>query len=263
MTIAQPTETLPPVLKWAGGKRWLVPRLLELYDRDRRLVDLFAGGLSVTLGLNPERAIVNDINEHVINLYSQIYDGLVVEGELLNDEDFYYAAREEFNQLTIAGRQWTPRAAVLFYYLNRTGYNGLCRFNQKGGFNVPFGTYKTINYRADFLDYQEVVSGWCFMNGDFEDVFIDEGDFLYSDSPYDTEFKSYSKEGFDWDDQLRLANWLAKKKCPVVASNQATPRILELYSALGFDIEVIDAPRRISCKGDRAPAREILATRNL
>ena len=255
-------ETLPPILKWAGGKRWLIPRLQKLYDRDRRLLDLFAGGLSVTLGLNPERAIVNDINEHVINLYWQIRNGLTVDCELLNDRDFYYAAREEFNQRTIADRQWSKRSAILFYYLNRTGFNGLCRFNLKGGYNVPFGKYKTINYQQDFLRYREVMSRWRFINGDFEDVVVWPDYFIYADPPYDTEFTAYSHGGFTWDDQERLAHWLAKQDCPVVASNQATPRILELYSDLGFAIEVIDAPRSISCKGDRAPAQEMLATRN-
>ena len=86
-------------------------------------------------------------------------------------------------------------------------------------------------------------------------------DFVYADPPYDVEFTSYAKEGFTWDDQVRLAEWLAKHPGPVVLSNQATERVVRLYTELGFTLRFLDAPRRISCNGDRAPAREVLATR--
>ena len=77
------------------------------------------------------------------------------------------------------------------------------------------------------------------------------------------EFTEYSQGGFTWDDQVRLAQWLAKHPGPVVASNQATKRIVELYRGLGFQLTLLDGPRRISCTGDRTPAKEILAVRNI
>ena len=86
---------------------------------------------------------------------------------------------------------------------------------------------------------------------------------MYADPPYDVEFTTYSKGGFPWDDQVRTAEWLARHKGPVILVNQATPRIRELYGKLGYDLRFLDAPRRISCDGDRTPAQEILATRNL
>ena len=88
-------------------------------------------------------------------------------------------------------------------------------------------------------------------------------DFIYADPPYDVKFTKYSKEDFTWDDQVRLAEWLAKHPGPVVLSNQATPRITKLYKSIGFRLNYLQAPRMISCNGDRTPATEILATKNL
>lgn len=254
---------LTPPLKWAGGKRWLTATLQKLYRPELILNDLFAGGLSVSLGLDPKEAVVNDINPHLINFYRHIQNGLVIDIELLNDRDFYINARGEFNNLIATGQQDSKLAAILFYYLNRNGFNGLCRFNKKGFFNVPFGAYKTVNFQKDFLNYQKTLSKWTFSSKDFEEVPIKPNHFVYFDPPYDVEFTSYSSGGFNWDDQVRLANYLASYNVPMVGSNQATPRILKLYSDLGFTVETVLAPRRVNCTGDRTPAKEMLATRNL
>jgi len=255
------TERLIPPLKWAGGKRWLVQHLQHTWQKhsDRRLVEPFCGGLAIALGLQPQKALLNDINPHVINFYKWLQKGLKLEIDTQNMRDFYYAQRVEFNRLIQAGEADTPKAAQLFYYLNRTGYNGLCRFNQKGGFNVPFGKYKTINYNPDFSAYKPTLSQWHFTNVDFAKIAITSNDLIYADPPYDVEFRQYSKNGFEWSEQERLATWLANQNCPAIASNQATDRILTLYKDLGFEYKVLDAPRRISCNGDRVPAREMLA----
>jgi DNA adenine methylase len=154
-------------------------------------------------------------------------------------------------------------AASLFYYLNRTGYNGLCRFNQSGEFNVPFGRYLTINYRHDFREYKPVFSKWIFSRRPFTKVALQPDDFVYADPPYDVEFRQYSKDGFHWEEQVRTAEWLAKHPGPVVLSNQATKRIGDLYRDLGYKLVFVKGPRRISCTGNRTPATEILALRNL
>ncbi|NEO85564.1 MAG: Dam family site-specific DNA-(adenine-N6)-methyltransferase [Spirulina sp. SIO3F2] len=254
-------KPLTPPLKWAGGKRWLVSHLESLWTPFSRcrLVEPFCGGLAVALGLQPQRALLNDINPHPVNFYTWLQRGLVITGEMCNEQGFYYARRDEFNQLTRNQHAQSQRAAELFYYLNRTGYNGLCRFNKQGGFNVPFGRYKTINYRHDFTDYRFPLQSWQFTAQDFVSLHLKPTDFVYADPPYDVEFRQYAKQGFSWSDQERLADWLAQHTGPVVASNQATPRILELYSSLGFQIQILDAPRRISCTGDRANAKEMLA----
>lgn len=256
---------LTPPLKWAGGKRWLVPRLLALYapHTHRRLVEPFTGGMAVSLGLLPHRALLSDISPHLINFYRHLQKGFQTKGETANDETHFYAARERFNEILRDGQEDTQEAAELFYYLNRTGFNGLCRFNSKGEFNVPFGRYKSINYRQDFRTYAEVLEGWEIHLGDFETLNIEADDFIYADPPYDTPFSKYAKEDFDWNDQKRLAAWLARHPGPVVASNQATERILELYETHGFIVETTRAPRRISCTGDRTPALEMLALKGL
>jgi DNA adenine methylase len=253
-----------PPLKWAGGKRWLVSHLKPIWDSNskRRYVEPFCGGLAVVLGLQPERALLNDINPHLINFYRHVRDGLEMHIEMRNDEELFYRHRERFNQLIKNGDAQKEEAAQLFYYLNRTCFNGLCRFNKGGDFNVPFGTYKNINYAKDFVEYAEVFKQWEFCNQDIESLEIEQGDFVYADPPYDVEFTTYSAGGFSWDDQVRTAKRLAAHPGPVVISNQATPRIVELYGDLGFELTYLDGPRRISCTGDRTAAREVLAIKS-
>ncbi len=261
---SQPTQLTPP-LKWAGGKRWLLPILQQCWDPNAhyRLVEPFCGGASVALGLQPNRALLNDVNPHLINFYQQIQQGLRIKTPMLNERDAYFDTREKFNALILKGKADTAKAAGYFYYLNRTGFNGLCRFNKKGLYNVPFGRYNTINYREDFSLYQPTLENWKFRHGDFEDLTIKANDWIYADPPYDVEFTQYSAGGFNWDDQIRLATWLAAQDTPVMVSNQATPRILELYADLGFDVLTLPAPRRIACNGNRDNATEMLAMKNV
>jgi len=256
---------LKPPLKWAGGKRWLVSDLKPIWEKHnrRRLVEPFCGGLAVTLGLMPKQALLNDINSHLVNFFYWVKEGLYIDIPLENDQHFYYNYRKRFNRLLEEGKHNTIEAAKLFYYLNRTGYNGLCRFNKTGGFNVPFGSYKKINYLRDFSNYREVFRRWEFKSEDFEALSLDDDDFIYADPPYDVEFTQYSKQGFNWADQVRLGRWLAGHAGPVVLSNQATGRIKELYRELGFKLIFLDAPRMISCDGNRTPAKEVLAMKNI
>jgi DNA adenine methylase len=314
------SRSLPPPLKWAGGKRWLVPRLLPHWKRfsERRLVEPFCGALGVTLGLMPERALLNDLNPHLMHFLSSLQRGLVVRapenevhgdpvrflmetepvpqngeqqenaGEMVlqetfeipassevspnaeqvvlpmaYDETLYYRHRGRFNELLRTGGEQTPEAAALFYYLNRTGFNGLCRFNGSGEFNVPFGKYSRVTYTRDFTLYRQLFASWELMSVDFEALPLEAGDFIYADPPYDVEFTQYSKEAFGWEEQVRAAEWLTRHDGPVILSNQATNRIVALYQKLGFRLEYIEGPRRISCTGDRSPAKELLAFRNI
>ena len=258
-------NALKPPLKWAGGKRWLLPHLVPLWAPhiDSRLVEPLCGGLAVTLGLIPTRALLNDVNPHLINFFLWLQKGLQISLKMENDKILYYDHRARFNELIKDGKEKTKEAAELFYYLNRTGYNGLCRFNQKGEYNVPFGSYKKINYIKDYQAYKKMFSSWTFSCKEFDRLKLESDDFIYADPPYDVEFTSYSKDGFTWEDQIRLVKWLVKHPGPVVLSNQATDRIVELYTDHDFQIAYYDAPRRISCNGDRSPAREVLATRGL
>ena len=252
---------IKPPLKWAGGKRWLVSHLAPIWQRhaSRRYVEPFCGGLAVALGLQPKRALLNDVNPHLINFYRHLQNGMPLQIDMRNDEQLFYRHRERFNRLIQNGGAQSREAAELFYYLNRTCFNGLCRFNKGGEFNVPFGTYTTINYATDFSEYAGALKQWEFTSVDVQKVAIEKTDFIYADPPYDAEFTTYSPGGFSWDDQQRTAEFLAQHPGPVVISNQATPRIVELYEALGFELSYLAGPRRISCTGDRTAAREVLA----
>lgn len=265
MPIVAPEGVRRPPLKWAGGKRWQIPHLRPLWKphAHRRLVEPFCGGLAVALGLRPVIALLNDANPHLINFYRWLQRGLRTDIPMANDEALFYRHRDRFNAILSADEGDSAEAAALFYYLNRTGFNGLCRFNRRDAFNVPFGRYTRIAYVSDFSEYDKAFAGWTFTSVDVEAVPIERDDFVYADPPYDVEFTQYARDGFSWSDQERTAAWLARHTGPVVLVNQATRRVEDLYRHLGYDVRFLEAPRRISCTGDRTPAREILATRNV
>src|SRR5260221_8175239 len=180
-------------LKWAGGKRWQLRHLRPIWKghTHRRLVEPFCGGLAVTTGLMPERALLNDVNPHLINFYAWLKRGLTISCPMENDSTAFYQARRRFNALLGTGEDQSAEAAALFYYLNRTGFNGLCRFNASGVFNVPFGRYARIAYRRQFPEFQEMFAGWMFTSLDFERLELAPDDFLYADPPYDVQFTRY------------------------------------------------------------------------
>jgi DNA adenine methylase len=217
-----------PPLKWAGGKRWLVPHLIPTWDehRTRRLVEPLCGGLAVSLGLAPDKALINDLNPHTINFYSWLKRGLSTQLPMQNDQTYFYQQRSRFNQLIRENEAGTEEAAAIFYYLNRTCYNGLCRFNSKGEFNVPFGRYKKLTYKTDFTEYVPAFAQWNFTSVDFEKILVRHDDFLYADPPYDVQFTSYSKENFDWEDQVRLAKWLSRHPGPVESGHGPNSRVI-------------------------------------
>jgi DNA adenine methylase len=279
---------LPPVLKWAGGKRELVPTLRAMSARHahRRLVEPFCGGAAVALGLRPGRAHLNDSNLPLVNFYRHVQRGLVITSPIRTDDPsadltaapwvrypHFYGRRDELNALIHTGDVDSEYAAWLFYVLSRTSFNGLPRFNNAGDYNVPIGgtgsqkkgVFKPhrLDTVPDFAPYRAVFEHWTFTSVDFESVPLDPADFVYADPPYDETFTQYSAGGFDWNDQVRAATWLAAHPGPVIASNAATDRIVDLYRDLGFAIDYVAAPRRISADGDRTPVREMLATKHL
>ncbi len=276
-------KSLKPFLKYAGGKTWLAPKLAKMYEPYRSThtwVSPFCGSLGEVLGVMPEKAILSDVNPHLINLYRCISSGLEntvapsVEGNAVswhNSKDSFDLVRSNFNRSLCPSSglelsdEWKAKA---FYYLNRTCFNGLCRFNLKGEFNVGYGKFKKPILNHDFSVYREVFKNWDFFNLCYGDTLsivkerIFDKHFVYADPPYDAGFAGYSGS-FNWNDQVNLAEMLASLNCPVVASNKETDRTVDLYRSLGFSIQVVEAPRRISCNGDRTADREILASKNL
>lgn len=219
------------------------------------------GGASVPLGLADlfDRVIINDINPHLINLYNCIQVENLTSSPIglgNNSEDFY-RGRCQFNIGIDRGEIQGGEMAGLFYYLCKTGYNGLCRLNRSGGYNTPFGHYKSINYATDFKEFAATVEDWSISKLDFELVSIGEPAFIYADPPYWGKgvFTGYASEPFGWDEQVRLAGWLAEQPGIKVASNYPDPAIIDLYRNHGFEIEIVSARCNVAAhaaaRGDR------------
>lgn len=219
--------------------------------------------MAVALGLRPNEALLNDQNAHLINFYRHLQRGLEMDIPSGSDGRTYYANRERFNELTSGGKAESKEAAMLFYYLNRNCYNGLCRFNAAGKFNTPHGKYVEPQYVQDLRSYSATLAGFEFKSGDFEVIELNRGDFIYADPPYDRSFSNYGPNGFSWKDHQRLALWLSKHEGPVLISNYPTSRVLRLYRQLGFSTLTVMSPMRIASNGDRTKIPEILAFRNL
>jgi DNA adenine methylase len=262
-------------LKWAGGKRLIVSKIAKLIGKHprERLIEPFVGGGSVFLNLDFDAYLLADTNPDLINLFNQIKHNLGKFIELsqtyfspeFNNEARYYETRQAFNTC----REPLQRAA-LFLYLNRHGYNGLCRYNQKGEYNVPFGRYKKPYFPALELGHvQQRTKTAEFVCGDFSVVFeqAQPGDLIYCDPPYTprgktASFTAYSGTAFQQTDQLRLIEsaMLAKERgITTIIANHSLPETLKMY-AQADKIVKFDVARMISCKGEiRKPCEELMA----
>lgn len=270
-----PGQAARPFLKWPGGKRRVVPFLLPHLDLPaKRLVEPFCGSCALSLAVadQAERFWLNDINSDLHNLLVQIKEA----PDLLlaavrpfftpakNRESSYYNLRDRFNRAT----EPLERAA-LFIYLNRHGYNGLCRYNSNGEFNVPFGRYSRPYFPAlEIRDSLDVLARAEITAFDFEEVLdaCGRGDVVYCDPPYvplseTASFTSYSAGGFGLAEQERLARaaeGAAGRGALVVISNHDTPITRRLYQRA--QCTYINVRRNISCDGDnRGLAREVIA----
>lgn len=278
-------KSLPPFLKWAGSKRhpYIVDKVAPIWEanKDRLWVEPFLGSGGLPLALGITQGIFADINPHLIDLWQWVQrDGIVTE-QFTNTEIGYVSARREFNRLVGLGllanqvddllplsAKWKGIKSQLFYYLNQTGFNGLCRFNSSGAFNVPFGrdakgNPKRINYVTNFGAWRNAISDWVIKCADFREVIktAPVNSLLYVDSPYSGTFTGYYGS-FTAQDQLELAALLAQHKGVVIVSN--SPEMQPLYDELGFKTELITASRSISCKGNgRGKQLELFATKGI
>lgn len=261
-----------PFLKWAGGKTRLVPRIKKLLPKGQRLIEPFAGSAALFLNTNFERYLIADINHDLIRLYQAIQsqgDTFIKKARSFftkkyNQEDIYYQLREKFN----ASKNTNTRAA-LFLYLNRHCYNGLCRYNNKGEFNVPFGRYSKPYFPEQELYYFHEKSQCAeFVCQTFTDTMrqAQNNDVIYCDPPYvplseTASFTDYSANSFGAEEQLLLAQLtkeIAHTQLPILISNHALPFTKEIYSEA--IIHQFRVRRLISCKGkQRKKVKELLA----
>jgi len=264
-----------PFLKWAGNKYRIVPeirRILNRYPEAKRLVEPFVGSGAVFLNSDYPAYRLCDANPDLIRLYQT----LQTQGQTFieyaqtffntenNTPDAYYRLRSQFNRTTDPALK-----SALFLYLNRHGYNGLCRYNAQGLFNVPFGRYtKPYFPHREMQQFYQKAQCAVFEHADFIEVMqsTESGDILYCDPPYvplsaTAHFTAYSKAGFNSANQTmlaRVAETLMSAGIPVVISNHDTPFVRELYQKA--TLTELSVQRSISCNGaNRKPSHEVLA----
>lgn len=266
--------TNKPFLKWAGGKHKIAPIIAEHLPKNaRRLVEPFAGSCAVALALDFEAYLLNDANADLIHLYQSLKNEKQAFVDYArsfftsynNTETRFYDLRNQFNH----SANIVERAA-LFIYLNRHGYNGLCRYNSAGVFNVPFGRYKFPAFPETALQgFIQKSSRMEFLCGSFEAVFehIEPTDAIYCDPPYvplnDTaSFTTYAKAGFSWENQQQLLHCIedAAKKClGVVVSNHDTDQVRDLYRSAQH-MHALQVRRNIAAFSDsRKKVGELIA----
>lgn len=264
-----------PFLKWAGGKRQLLPVIRTYLPLQfTTYYEPFVGAGAVLFDLQPRRAVINDINEELINCYQVIKhspDALLQDIQKHRNEKEYFYATRALDRSAAYGKLNPVERASRIIYLNKTCYNGLYRVNSRGEFNTPFGRYKNPQYVqaetilaiSNYLNKNKVE----ITNLGFEAVVETAGtnDFVYFDPPYHplsetASFTSYSLAPFGKAEQLRLketADRLGGRGCKVMLSNSATDFILELYKE--YRTIRVPASRSInSVAGSRGKIDELL-----
>lgn len=264
-------KPLKPLLKWAGGKRQLMPEILpRIPDKWDTYFEPFAGGAallcSLYSGRRIEKGVISDLNAELVNFYQIVRDSPDSFIALLSDLQYgnnrldYLSCRKRFNEITGRLSEKVERA-VLFVYLNRHSYNGLWRVNSRGKYNVPFGKYKQSSYPAEdeIAAFSRMLNEVIILNSDFRQAVSNaqEGDFVYFDPPYAPEsktanFTSYNSAAFNASEQKHLADLcreLDEKRVRFMVSNSDTEEIALLYE--GFRQDHVSASRSINSIGSK------------
>ncbi|MBE3682076.1 Dam family site-specific DNA-(adenine-N6)-methyltransferase [Vibrio parahaemolyticus] len=260
-------------LKWAGGKYGLVEDIQRHLPPARKLVEPFVGAGSVFLNTDYDHYLLADINPDLINLYNLLKERpeeyiseakrwFVAEN---NRKEAYLSIRAEFNKTDDVMYR-----SLAFLYMNRFGFNGLCRYTKKGGFNVPFGSYKKPYFpEAELEFFAEKPKKATFVCEGYPETFrrARKGSVVYCDPPYaplsnTANFTSYAGNGFTLDDQAALADMAERtateRGIPVLISNHDTTLTRRLYH--GADLSVVKVKRTISRNGSgRNKVDELLA----
>lgn len=261
-----------PFLKWAGNKYYCLETLLDLFPQGSRLIEPFTGAATLFLNTSYPEYLLAENNPDLIHLYQNLREG---GDEFIaycqkwftgryNTPEWYYHWRDIFNRT-----RNTRRRAALFLYLNRHGYNGLCRYNASRKYNVPFGRYRKPYFPTHEMQlFHRKDHRTAFVCEDFRQTFqqATAGDVIYCDPPYaplkqETNFTSYSGKKFtelDQCDLARLAIETANRGITVIISNHDTAFTRAQYHLA--DIRTCMVPRMINCKTqERHPVRELIA----
>lgn len=264
-----------PVIKWAGGKRQLLEELKRGMPNDiGTYVEPFFGSGALFFDLQPKKAIINDNNSELINMYLQIRDNPtklmkaldILQKDFPKEETsqftYYYDKREEFNK-RIDKTQLSTSDAALMIFLNKTCYNGLFRVNASGKFNTPFGKRKTLNLynKQNIIECSNALKNAKIMQGDFGVACkgLKTKDFVYFDSPYFDTFDTYQIGGFPIEEHKRLAKLykrLSDRGIYCMLSNSDNEFIKDLYK--DYNIEIVPVKRMINCDGANRTGFEVI-----
>ena len=269
-----------PFVKWAGGKRQIMPEIKkyvpENYDT---FYEPFVGGGAVFFELAPRKAVINDYNSELMNVFECIKDEVKFDKmctelnhhEANHSEEYYYQVRNIDRDVRKYNKLADYKKAARTIYLNKACFNGLYRVNSKNEFNVPFGKKEKVNtYEGQNLGVVHCILNFNdikLLSTDFEEAVKDakKGDFVYLDPPYDSDtstFNDYTENGFNKDEQRRLAllfKELSDRGCFVMLSNHNTILVNELYK--DYNIHVIEAKRNINANGKkRGKVEEVIIT---
>ncbi|MBN3534903.1 DNA adenine methylase [Mycoplasma procyoni] len=268
--------TISPFVKWVGGKTQLLKEIEKRLPKNfNNYFEPFAGGGAVLFAFQPQKAFINDINPHLVNVYKIIQTQPQELIKTLNEWDSiettkekYFEMRNRYNQ-KILNNELDLESACLFIYLNKRSFNGLYRVNSKGLFNVPFNNKNFVKSFSEenILNISSYIKNISIQNDDFESFLktASKGDFVFLDSPYaplnNSSFESYTKDGFGKEDHIRLANLfkeLHNRGCYLMLTNHNTDFINELYS--DFKKEVVSVKRLINSDASKRTGEEVLIT---
>lgn len=269
--------SIAPFVKWAGGKRQLIPQIRERMPKQfNNYFEPFVGGGAVIFELQPEHAVINDINKALINAYQMIREHPQeflqeinrLDTEMWEDgKEYYYSLREHYND-KLMKEEFDVELAALFVFINKHCFNGLYRVNGKGLFNVPYNnSRRTSVEEKSILAISDYLKKVTIITGDFEEACknASKGDFVFIDSPYaplnPTSFESYTKEGFDIESHRRLAELydeLTARGCYCMLTNHNTELINDLYGNKGYNIEVVSVKRLINSDASNRVGEEVI-----
>ncbi|MDE5578932.1 MAG: Dam family site-specific DNA-(adenine-N6)-methyltransferase [Alistipes sp.] len=257
---------MKPLLKYRGGKSKEIPYIQNrIPDYEGHYIEPFFGGGALYFHLKPQHAIINDINTRLMNFYRavqhnyhqlreeldeiegiydanrQAFDALKLQNPELRvpngNETLYYQLRDMFNHLV----EPAYSDAALYYFINKTAYSGMIRYNAKGEFNVPFGRYKHLNTSCLTEEYSRLLAAAEIFDTDYQDIFemAGEDDFMFLDPPYDCVFSDYGNEeyrnGFTDECHIRLAEHFRNLRCKALLVIGRTPLTERLYGDLIVD----------------------------
>ena len=266
---------LSPILKWVGGKRQLLHEIIPLIPAHiSTYVEPFVGGGAVLFELQPTKAIINDFNEELINVYKVIKESpnelinILTKHKENNSREYFYEIRALDREENYFDKLPNVERAARTIFLNKTCYNGLYRVNSKGQFNTPYGKYKNPNIINEPLVF--TMSEYFnknnirILNTDYKDALknLRNGAFVYFDPPYlpisaSSSFTGYTENGFTLEHQIELKEQCDKLGINFLLSNSDHPIIHDLYK--DYNIKIIRAKRAINSKADkRGEINEVL-----